>query len=89
MVVAQAPAGPTTHEVWVGNGSGTRTLHKRLVDVYSEDGQTLRVTLDPPRIAKEVLILTVDSPQLGGLARGARVRLAFLLFHKIRKGLLR
>ena len=62
MVVAQAPAGPTTHEVWVGNGSGTRTLHKRLVDVYSEDGQTLRVTLDPPRIAKEVLILTVDSP---------------------------
>ena len=62
MVIAQNPAGPTTHEVWVGNGSGTRTLHKRLVDVYSEDGQTLRVTLDPPRIAKEVLILTVHSP---------------------------
>ena len=62
MVVAQAPAGPTTHEVWVGNGSGTRTLHKRIVDVYSEDGQTLHITLDPPRIAKEVLILTVHSP---------------------------
>ena len=62
MVVAQAPAGPTTHEVWVENGSGTRTLHKRIVDVYTEDGQTLRVTLEPPRIAKEVLILTVHSP---------------------------
>lgn len=62
MVVAQVPAGPTTHEVWVGNGSGTRTLHKRLAEVHSEDGQTLRVTIDPPRIAKEVLVLTVHSP---------------------------
>ena len=49
MVVAQAPAGPTTHEVWVGNESGTRTLHKRIVGVHTEDGQTLRVPFDPPR----------------------------------------
>ena len=62
MVVAQAPAGPTTHEVWVGNGSGTRTLHRGLVDVYTEDRQTLLITLDPPRIAKDILILTIDSP---------------------------
>lgn len=62
LVVAQAPAGPTTHEVWVGNESGTRTLHKRIVGVHTEDGQTLRVPFDRPRIAKEVLILTTHSP---------------------------
>ena len=62
MVVAQAPAGPTTHEVWVENGSGTRTLHKRIADVYTEDGQTLRVTIEPPRVVREVWILTVQSP---------------------------
>ncbi len=62
MVVAQNPAGPTTHEVWIGNGSGTHTLHKRLVDVHTEDGQTLRAILDPPRSAKEVVVLTVHSP---------------------------
>ena len=62
MVVAQAPAGPSTHEVWIGNGSGTLTFHKRLEEDYTEDGQTLHVPLDPPRVAQEVLILTVDSP---------------------------
>ena len=62
MVVAQAPAGLTTHEVWLGNGTGTRTLYKRLSDVYTEDGQTLRVEIVPPQIADEVLILTLDSP---------------------------
>ena len=62
MVVAQAPAGLTTHEVWLGNGTGTRTLYKRLSDVYTEDGQTLRVEIVPPQTADEVLILTLDSP---------------------------
>ena len=62
MVVAQTPAGPTTHEIWLGNGSGVRTLYERIKDVHTEDGQILEVTLDPPRTANEVLIRTVHSP---------------------------
>ena len=62
MVITQAPAGPTTHEVWLGSGSDTRTLYKRLPDVHTEDGQTLEVVIEPPRMISEVLILTRDSP---------------------------
>ena len=62
MVVAQTPAGPTTHEIWLGNGSGVRTLYRRLIDVHTEDGQILDVTFDPPRAANEVLIRTVHNP---------------------------
>ena len=62
MVVSQAPAGPTTHELWLGNGSGTRTLYKRFTDVYTEDGQTLEVDIDPPAPINEVLLLTLRGP---------------------------
>ena len=62
MVVAQAPAGPTTHEVWLGSGSGTRALYKRFTEVHTEDSQTLHVAIEPPRSIIEVLILTLDSP---------------------------
>ena len=62
MVVAQTPAGPTTHEIWLGNGSGVRTLYRRLIDVHTEDGQILDVTFDPPRAVNEVLIRTVHNP---------------------------
>ena len=62
MVVAQTPAGPTTHEIWLGNGSGTRTLYKRLINVHTEDGQTLDVAIEPARNINEVLIRTLDSP---------------------------
>ena len=62
LVITQAPAGPTTHEVWLGNGSGSRTLFTRLSNVPTEDGQILDVALDPPQIVNEVLILTLDSP---------------------------
>ncbi len=62
MVVAQAPAGPTTHEVWLGNSSNTRALYKRFTDIPTEDGQTLDVVIDPPLPAIDVLINTVDSP---------------------------
>ena len=41
--VTQAPAGPTTHEIWLGNGSGTRTLFTRLPQVYTDDGQLLDI----------------------------------------------
>ena len=61
MVVAQAPAGPTTHEVWLGNRSNTRALFKRFDNIPTKDGQTLEVVIDPPRRANEVLIYTIDS----------------------------
>ena len=62
MVVMQESAGPTTHDVWLGNGSGTRALHKRLIDLPTVDGQTIGVAIEPPQIINEVLIHTVHSP---------------------------
>lgn len=62
LVVSQAPAGPTTHELWLGNGSGTRTLYKRFTDLYTEQAQTLEVEIEPPARINEVLILTLSGP---------------------------
>ena len=62
MIITQSPPGPTTHEVWLGHGSGLRTFYKRLSDVHTEDGQTLAVAIEPPQIVDEVLILTIHSP---------------------------
>ena len=62
MVVTQSPPGSTTHELWIGNGSGVRTLYRRLSDLYTEDGQTLIVDIEPPRLASELMILTTHSP---------------------------
>ena len=61
MIVTQAPPGQTTHEVWLGHGSGLRTFYKRLSDVHTEDGQILSVAIEPPQIVNEVLILTIHS----------------------------
>ena len=62
MVITQAPPGPTTHEIWLGHGSGMRTFYKRLSNIHTEDGQTLAVPVDPPQSVNEVLILTLNSP---------------------------
>lgn len=62
LVVAQAPAGPTTHLIWLGNGSGVRTRDTRLTDIHTEDGQTLIVDYDPPRPADDLLVHTLESP---------------------------
>ena len=62
LVVAQNPAGPTTHVLWVDNGSEVRTLFKRFADVHTEDGQTLTIEFNPPSPIKEVLIQTLHSP---------------------------
>ena len=62
LVVAQAPAGPTTHVLWLDTGSGVRTLFKQLTDFHTEDGQTIAIELDPPRPLKEILVQTLDSP---------------------------
>ena len=60
--VTQAPAGATTHEIWLGNGSGSRTLFARLSGVHTDDGQLLDVDVNPPQAVDEVFILTLDSP---------------------------
>lgn len=66
LVVTQLPAGPTTHEIWLGSGSDTRVLQERLIDVHTEDGQTLEIAVDPPRRLNEVLIVTLGSPSWVG-----------------------
>ena len=60
--VTQAPAGATTHEIWLGNGSGSRTLFARLPDVHTDDGELLDVEINPPQVVDEVFILTLASP---------------------------
>ena len=62
LVVTQVPPGPTTHEVWLRNASGVGILYKRFRNVYTEDGQTLVVPVDPPRKVKEVFVFKVQSP---------------------------
>lgn len=62
LVVAQSPAGPTTHVLWLGNGSGVRTLYKRFSDAHTEDGQTLTVEFNPPRPIDDILVQTLESP---------------------------
>ena len=59
--MTQSPPGNTTHELWVGNGSGVRTLYRRLSDLYTEDGQTLVVDIEPPILVNELMILTTHS----------------------------
>ena len=62
LVVAQTPAGLTTHVLWVDNGSGVRTRFQQLTDIHTEDGQTLTIEINSPRTVKEVLVHTLDSP---------------------------
>ena len=62
LVAAQAPPGPTTHILWVDNGSGVRTRFMHLSDIYTEDGQTVAIAMNPSRPTKEILIQTLDSP---------------------------
>ena len=66
LIVTQLPAGPTTHEIWLGSGSDTRVLLERLIDVHTEDGQILEIAVEPPRRLNEVLIVTLDSPSWVG-----------------------
>ncbi len=62
LVIAQAPPGPTTHVMWVDNGSGVRTFSRRFADLHTEDGQTLTIEFDPPKPVKEILVQTLESP---------------------------
>ena len=60
--ISQAPAGPTTHDVWLGHGSGLRTFYARFTDAYTEDREILSFTIEPPQAVNEVFILTAESP---------------------------
>ena len=62
MIVAQTPPGQTTHEIWLGDASGARTLYKRLINVQTEDQDTLEIVIEPSRVINEVMIRTVQSP---------------------------
>ncbi len=62
LVVAQTPPGPTTHVLWLGNGTGVRTLYKRFEDIHTEDGQTISIELDPPQPFDDLLVHTLESP---------------------------
>ena len=62
LVVAQAPPGPTTHALWLDNGSGVRTRFMQLTEIHTEDGQTLAIDVNPPRPVEELLVQTLDSP---------------------------
>ena len=62
MVVAQSPAGETSHQIWIGEASGTSTKLHEYIDVPTSDGQTLSLPLDPPLVLNQVSILTTKSP---------------------------
>lgn len=62
LVVAQSPAGQTTHEIWLGDPSGSLTLYKKLDNTFASDGDTLTVPIDPPRVVNRVMIRTDASP---------------------------
>ncbi len=62
LVAAQAPAGPTTHTLWLDNGSGVRTRFTQLTGIHTEDGQTLTFEINPPRPVRELLVQTLESP---------------------------
>ena len=61
LVVTQNVPGTTTHEVWLGYDSGHKGLYTKLVDVYTEDGLTLEVIVEPPKNINRVYVLTTKS----------------------------
>ena len=62
LLLAQSPAGETSHQIWVGEASGVLTKVREFIDVPTSDGQTLSLMLDPPLTLDQVMILTTKSP---------------------------
>ena len=62
LMVSQAPAGPTSHALWLGDPSGVHVLYRQLAGIYTEDRQNLEIEIDPPRLVSEVKIVTVAGP---------------------------
>ena len=62
MTVAQTPAGETSHEIWLGDASGSLVKYKEFIDVHTEDGQILALAVSPAKVIDRVLIRTVAGP---------------------------
>ncbi|MDE0462112.1 MAG: PQQ-dependent sugar dehydrogenase [Caldilineaceae bacterium] len=62
LVVTQVPGGATAHEVWIGDGTGSRALYKRIDSAYTKDGDHLAFDVVPPRQVRQVLVVTTRSP---------------------------
>lgn len=62
LVVAQTPDGQTTHEIWLGDPSGSLTLYKKLDDTWTADGDTVTIPVTPARVVTRVQVRTDDSP---------------------------
>ncbi len=62
LVVAQAPASETSHEIWFEDISGTFEKYHEFTNVHTADGDTLVLTVEPAKIINRVLIRTVSSP---------------------------
>ncbi|HLZ10890.1 MAG TPA: discoidin domain-containing protein, partial [Chloroflexota bacterium] len=62
LAITLAPAGKTSHEVWIGDASGSLTLFKQLTNVDTVDGQTFVIPVDPPQPVDRVLIRTTSGP---------------------------
>ena len=62
LVITQAPAGETSHEIWFGDASGALVKYHEFIGVHTSDGQTLSLPVDPPMVLDRVLIRTVEGP---------------------------
>ena len=62
LVVTQAPAGETSHQIWGSAASGALTKLHEYIDAPTSDGQTLEIPVDPPLILDRVMVLTTQSP---------------------------
>ena len=62
LVVTQAPAGETSHEIWVGDASGAFVKYHEFIGVHTSDGQSLSLSIEPPLVLDRVLVRTVESP---------------------------
>ena len=62
LLVTQAPAGATNHEIWVSEASGTFTRVHEFYGDSTSDGQTLELPINPPLVIDRVMVLTTESP---------------------------
>ena len=62
LLVAQTPAGETTHQIWISDAAGVLTKIHEFADLPTTDGQTLELSIDPPVTLNRVMILTTKGP---------------------------
>ena len=62
LLVTQAPAGETSHQIWASGPSGALTKLHEYINAPTSDGQTLEIPVEPPLILDRVMVLTTQSP---------------------------